>query len=176
MSAWRSSHIVRRASGNPAYISPASVWADEQRRLGSYMDKVAGRDNVIVSGDFNASYSNKQFRNLLTNGYTSAADQLGSGLIPTYPTDKRYPAVVGIDHIITKGAVATSFGTDRDRGIRSPRPDCRHHVVLSKYWIEQAPGHGCAPVLTSSVVAIHAAVGGLFPPMGRWNGSIDIGG
>jgi endonuclease/exonuclease/phosphatase (EEP) superfamily protein YafD len=93
----------------PAYISPPSVWADEQRRLGSYMDKVAGRDNVIVSGDFNASYSNKQFRNLLTNGYTSAADQLGSGLIPTYPTDKRYPAVVGIDHIITKGAVATSL-------------------------------------------------------------------
>src|SRR3546814_7727336 len=38
----------------------------------------------------------------------------------------------------------------------------------------RAPGHGCAPVLTSSVVAIHAAVGGLFPPMGRWNGSIDI--
>ncbi|MDV6272647.1 endonuclease/exonuclease/phosphatase family protein [Rhodococcus erythropolis] len=93
----------------PAYISPASVWAAEQRRLGSYMDKVAGRDNVIVSGDFNASYSNKQFRNLLTNGYTSAADQLGSGLIPTYPTDKWFPAAVGIDHIITKGAVATSL-------------------------------------------------------------------
>ncbi|OYD67989.1 endonuclease/exonuclease/phosphatase (EEP) superfamily protein YafD [Rhodococcus sp. OK302] len=91
------------------YISPATVWAAEQRKLGSYMSEVAGHDNVIVSGDFNATYSHKQFRDLLTNGYSSAADQVGAGLIPTYPTDKSYPAIVGIDHIITKGAVATSL-------------------------------------------------------------------
>ena len=91
------------------YISPATVWAAEQRKLGSYMSEVAGHDNVIVSGDFNATYSHKQFRDLLTNGYSSAADQVGAGLIPTYPTDKSYPAIVGIDHIITKGSVATSL-------------------------------------------------------------------
>ncbi|WP_415395080.1 endonuclease/exonuclease/phosphatase family protein [Rhodococcus globerulus] len=93
----------------PPYISPASVWAAEQRTLGSYLADVDGRDNVIASGDFNATYSHKEFRDLLTSGYTSAADQVGAGLIPTYPTDKPYPAIVGIDHILTRGPVATSL-------------------------------------------------------------------
>jgi hypothetical protein len=39
-------------------------------------------------------------------------------------------------------------------------------------------GHDSSPVhtLAFSVMSVHAAVGGLFPPIGCWNGSIDIGG
>ncbi|RDI34034.1 endonuclease/exonuclease/phosphatase (EEP) superfamily protein YafD [Rhodococcus sp. AG1013] len=93
----------------PAYIAPAAHWTEDFDRLRADMDSSAAHDNVIVSGDFNATYSHSKFRDLRHGGYVDAADQLGAGILPTYPTDKRYPAVVGIDHILTKGATATSF-------------------------------------------------------------------
>ncbi|WP_207390431.1 endonuclease/exonuclease/phosphatase family protein [Rhodococcus sp. ABRD24] len=93
----------------PAYIAPAAHWTEDFDRLRDALDSTAGSDNVIVSGDFNATYSHSKFRDLRRGGYVDAADQLGAGILPTYPTDKRYPAVVGIDHILTKGAAATSL-------------------------------------------------------------------
>ncbi len=70
---------------------------------------VRRRDNVVVSGDFNASYTQPQYRALLTDGYADTADQLGAGLVPTMPAARWYPAVTGIDRVITKGAVATDL-------------------------------------------------------------------
>ncbi|MCA1006269.1 endonuclease/exonuclease/phosphatase family protein [Rhodococcus hoagii] len=93
----------------PAYIAPAEHWTEDFDRLRDAMDAAAVHDNVIVSGDFNATYSHRKFRDLRHGGYVDAADQLGAGILPTYPTDKRYPAIVGIDHILTKGAQATSL-------------------------------------------------------------------
>lgn len=93
----------------PAYIAPAADWTEDFDRLRDAMDAAAVHDNVIVSGDFNATYSHRKFRDLRHGGYGDAADQLGAGILPTYPTDKRYPAIVGIDHILTKGAQATSL-------------------------------------------------------------------
>ncbi|MCL2535168.1 MAG: endonuclease/exonuclease/phosphatase family protein [Nocardiaceae bacterium] len=93
----------------PAYIAPATDWTADFDRLRDEMDSAAAHENVIVSGDFNATYAHRKFRDLRRGGYVDAADQLGAGVVPTYPTDKRYPAVVGIDHILTKGAQATSL-------------------------------------------------------------------
>ncbi|RVW07493.1 endonuclease/exonuclease/phosphatase family protein [Prescottella agglutinans] len=91
----------------PAYLFPAPVWAAELRKLHSEFESSAVRDNVVVSGDFNASYTQRQYRALLTDGYADAADQLGAGLVPTMPAGRRIPALIGIDRMITKGAVAT---------------------------------------------------------------------
>ncbi len=93
----------------PAYIAPAADWTEDFDRLRDELDSAATHRNVIVSGDFNATYAHRKFRDLRRGGYVDAADQLGAGILPTYPTDKRYPAVVGIDHILTKGAQATSL-------------------------------------------------------------------
>lgn len=93
----------------PAYIAPATDWIEDFDRLRDAMDEAAVHENVIVSGDFNATYAHRKFRDLRHGGYVDAADQLGAGILPTYPTDKSYPAVVGIDHILTKGAQATSL-------------------------------------------------------------------
>lgn len=93
----------------PAYIAPAADWTEDFDRLRDELDSAAAQDNVIVSGDFNATYAHRKFRDLRSGGYADAADQLGAGILPTYPTDKRYPAIVGIDHILTKGAQATSL-------------------------------------------------------------------
>lgn len=93
----------------PAYIAPAADWTEDFDRLRDELDSAAAHDNVIVSGDFNATYAHRKFRDLRRGGYVDAADQLGAGVVPTYPTDKRYPAVVGIDHVLTKGAQATTL-------------------------------------------------------------------
>lgn len=93
----------------PAYITPAADWTAELQRLRDETDGAAAHDNVIVSGDVNATYAHRAFRDLLRGGYADAADQVGAGIVPTYPADKGYPAVVGIDHVLTKGARATSL-------------------------------------------------------------------
>lgn len=93
----------------PAYLFPAHVWAAELRRLHAEMASNALPGNVVVSGDVNATYTQRQYRALLTDGYADVADQLGAGLVPTMPADRRTPALIGIDRMITKGAVATSL-------------------------------------------------------------------
>ncbi|MDH6280714.1 endonuclease/exonuclease/phosphatase family protein [Prescottella agglutinans] len=93
----------------PAYLFPAQMWAKELRELHSELEASAPRDNVLVSGDFNATYTQRQYRALLTDGYADAADQLGAGLLPTMPADRGIPPLIGIDRMITKGAVASSL-------------------------------------------------------------------
>ncbi|NKS14623.1 endonuclease/exonuclease/phosphatase family protein [Rhodococcus hoagii] len=91
---------IRRAGGAVRRASRARLhragehWTEDFDRLRDAMDAAAVYDNVIVSGDFNATYSHRKFRDLRHGGYVDAADQLGAGILPTYPTDKRYPAIV----------------------------------------------------------------------------------
>ncbi len=108
-----------------AYITPADTWTAELDTLRDDLAAVAGTGPVIVSGDFNTTYSHKKFRNLLDAGYSDAAAQLGKGLIPTYPTDKGTPAVVGIDHILTNSGHARSLE-------RIDLPGSDHHGLIGE--------------------------------------------
>lgn len=109
----------------PAYITPADTWTAELDTLRDDLAAAAGTGPVIVSGDFNTTYSHKKFRNLLDAGYSDAAAQLGKGLIPTYPTDKGTPAVVGIDHILTNSGHARSLE-------RIDLPGSDHHGLIGE--------------------------------------------
>ncbi|MBY4275902.1 endonuclease/exonuclease/phosphatase family protein [Rhodococcus fascians] len=109
----------------PAYVTPADIWTAELDTLRSDLEAVSAIGPVIVSGDFNTTYSHKKFRNLLDAGYSDAAAQLGMGLIPTYPTDKGTPAVVGIDHILTNSGHARSLE-------RIDLPGSDHHGLIGE--------------------------------------------
>ncbi|NBE99744.1 endonuclease/exonuclease/phosphatase family protein [Nonomuraea sp. KC401] len=54
----------------------------------------------ILAGDFNASLDHAPMRRLLARGYKDAADQVGAGLIPTWPANKRVPPIITIDHVL----------------------------------------------------------------------------
>lgn len=108
----------------PPYLTPAPAWAAELERLDEELESVTGPAPVVVSGDFNATYSHARFRDLLDSGYVHAADRVGGGLVPTYPADRRYPAVVGIDHILTRGATAISLD-------RIELPGSDHHGLVA---------------------------------------------
>ncbi|WP_024794143.1 endonuclease/exonuclease/phosphatase family protein [Tomitella biformata] len=93
----------------PAYVTPPDIWTNELRNLRAALETAAASDTIIVSGDFNTTYLHKQFRDLLAVGYSDAAEQLGAGIVRTYPADKRYPAVIGIDHVLLRGAQAQTL-------------------------------------------------------------------
>ncbi|MFI6924317.1 endonuclease/exonuclease/phosphatase family protein [Nonomuraea spiralis] len=77
----------------------------------------------ILAGDFNASLDHRAFRDLLARGYVDAADQVGKGLIPTWPNGRAIPPIIAIDHVLADrrvGVASTEIldvpGTDH-RGV-----------------------------------------------------------
>ncbi len=83
----------------------------------------AGDGAVVVAGDLNATADMLPFRKLLTNGYHDATEQAGAGLTPTFPANRSVPPLIGIDHILTRNAVATDAAT-----VRIPGSD---HLAIS---------------------------------------------
>jgi endonuclease/exonuclease/phosphatase (EEP) superfamily protein YafD len=102
-------------------------WQRDMRRMAQTMqdaDRNSPAATVIVMGDFNSTLDMWQFRNLLREGYRDAAQQAGSGSIPTYPGDRAVPPIIAIDHVITKRGTAADVsaivlpGSDH-RGLRA---------------------------------------------------------
>ncbi len=89
-----------------------SHWRGDIARLPDTLSEIgrtAGAGAVIVAGDFNATADMAPFRALLAGGYDNAV--AGGGLLRTYPQNRVVPALLGIDHILTKNADATSVAT-----------------------------------------------------------------
>lgn len=72
---------------------------------------IAGKAAVIIGGDYNSTPDMRQFRDLLTDGYRDAVEQLGAGFAPTFPSDRWYPPLITIDHILARNAAASSIQT-----------------------------------------------------------------
>ncbi|GAA3994424.1 endonuclease/exonuclease/phosphatase family protein [Allokutzneria multivorans] len=88
----------------------------------------ATRTPRILAGDFNASLDHSAFRGVLNQGYLDAAEQVGAGLTPTWPTDKRFvPAFVALDHVLVddQNFVVETFGT-------AVVPGTDHHAVFAE--------------------------------------------
>lgn len=73
--------------------------------------QIARSGAVIVAGDFNSTPDMRQFRDLLANGYADAVEQTGAGFAPTFPSNKWFPPVLVIDHVLTRNAAASSIQT-----------------------------------------------------------------
>ncbi|MGW6422606.1 endonuclease/exonuclease/phosphatase family protein [Nocardia sp. NPDC055053] len=92
-------------------VYDTDVWADELSRLDTVLRRSPADRPVIVGGDFNATYDHTRFRAMASGRFADAAEQAGAGHLVTYPTDKRLPPLVGIDHVLLAGAHATSVET-----------------------------------------------------------------
>ena len=95
--------------------SETDRWSDELALTAQWLRGVD--DPAIVAGDFNASFDHRQFRDVLEAGMRDAVDQSGSGYVPTFPVGRRYPPLISIDHVLTRGPItATSVDTLELRG------------------------------------------------------------
>ncbi|WP_410873161.1 endonuclease/exonuclease/phosphatase family protein [Nocardia sp. A7] len=92
-------------------VYDTGVWADELSRLHEILRRALADRPAIVGGDFNATYDHARFRAMASGRFADAAVQAGAGHLVTYPTDKRIPPLVGIDHFLLANAYATSVDT-----------------------------------------------------------------
>lgn len=105
---------------------PIIGWQKDIKKFPGTLENVAAEaadGTVIVGGDFNSTFDMLPFRALLTNGYEDAARQAGSGRNFTFPGNKPYPPVLGIDHVLTRNATAVSTKTVE-------LPDTDHRALL----------------------------------------------
>ncbi len=93
-----------------------SSFTDWQGMLSTIARRVEARgpDGLLVVGDFNATWGNKGFRQILGDGMTDAAAARGKPFDMTWSQTKPViPPIVRIDHILTGPAVAvTQIRTD----------------------------------------------------------------
>ncbi|WP_330220323.1 endonuclease/exonuclease/phosphatase family protein [Mycolicibacterium llatzerense] len=92
---------------------PLQGWRDDLARLADTLLKAAQASSgpVLLAGDLNATPDMREFRRLLRQGYRDAGAQAGAGVVRTHPADIVAPPVFAVDHILTRGYVATSVRT-----------------------------------------------------------------
>ena len=113
----------------PPYPEASWRWDAELRRLQAIL--AADTQPLIIGADVNSTYDHRPFRDLLTGSdvdgspqLVDAAEHLGSGIVATYPADRRYPPLLALDRVLTRnGPVPTSL-----RRIDIPGSD--HHGVI----------------------------------------------
>uniref|UniRef100_UPI00245472E1 endonuclease/exonuclease/phosphatase family protein n=1 Tax=Nocardia farcinica TaxID=37329 RepID=UPI00245472E1 len=74
------------------------VWSAEMRRVREILDAQTGP--AVVGADFNATRDHALFRDLLAGRWDSAAELAGAGPMPTWPNDRPWGPVIGIDHVL----------------------------------------------------------------------------
>ncbi|GAA5050086.1 endonuclease/exonuclease/phosphatase family protein [Nocardia callitridis] len=108
----------------------AEVWADELSRLRAILEHAPEGRPAIAGGDFNATYDHHQFRALTSGRFADAVEQCGAGHVVTYPTDKWFPPLIGIDHILVAEGRATAVDTVRLAG--ADHRALTAHLLLDK--------------------------------------------
>lgn len=104
-------HVYSPVAGDANTVADwRSGMAGAKVQLDSFA-RTAGPAAVIIGGDYNSTPDMRQFRDLLTNGYRDAVEQSGSGFAPTFPSNRRFPPVITIDHVLTRNAAAQSVRT-----------------------------------------------------------------
>lgn len=98
----------------PPFPEPAWKWVYDLQRL--HTEFAAQTRPMIVGADFNSTYDHRQFRDLVndsaaegTGPLLDAQEYLGAGLVMTYPANRWYPALLGIDKILTRGPIPVAM-------------------------------------------------------------------
>ena len=96
------------------------------RQLAELGDELATIEHpVIAMGDFNATLDHAPFRALLRTGLFDAAVSVRAWPAFTYPGNRAMPALIAIDHVLTRGLVATSLQT-------LPIKGSDHHAIVAR--------------------------------------------
>lgn len=102
----------------------AGEWSVDAALLHSWLRPHMAQD-MVIAGDFNAIDRHVTMRPYADAGYRNAATIAGGGLPRTWPNDRVYPPVIGIDHILLSPRLSVSAletldvpGTDH-RGLRA---------------------------------------------------------
>ncbi|MFD0411602.1 endonuclease/exonuclease/phosphatase family protein [Kitasatospora sp. NPDC127116] len=108
--AWPTTNLTVDVGGRPVQlvavhtyypVGDARRWAEGLHALRA---AAPGRArNAVLLGDFNATLDHKPMRDLIGTGLTDTHEELGAGLLPTWPQDHPdypVPAAIQIDHVL----------------------------------------------------------------------------
>ena len=116
--------VIGIHSKAPVSSTGVGLWQSDLARLAEVM---ANPDNpTIVAGDFNATRDHRQFRELLAAGYTDAGSDAGAGILLTYPADRSWGPIIGIDHVLVSNDLVGVEVTSVDQ------PGSDHLAVVAK--------------------------------------------
>jgi endonuclease/exonuclease/phosphatase family metal-dependent hydrolase len=104
-----------------------SAWTGEWEEALSTLPSGGRGTPWLLAGDFNATFDQAPFRELVDRGYRDAGEAAGKGLDATFPADgSLFPPPITIDHILA----------DERFGIVEyevePLPDSDHHAIFAK--------------------------------------------
>ncbi|HSN37612.1 MAG TPA: endonuclease/exonuclease/phosphatase family protein [Arthrobacter sp.] len=92
--------------------APVGVGLPKWRSDLAALGRLASRSgNVLLAGDFNASYDHAEFRRVLQDGGRALVDvgmAEGSRLVPTWPMDGLFLPGITIDHLVTSPSVQSA--------------------------------------------------------------------
>ncbi|MGW5386448.1 endonuclease/exonuclease/phosphatase family protein [Nocardia sp. NPDC003963] len=87
----------------------AAVWAKEMNAVETILRE--SRGPAVVGADFNATSDHVAFRRLVRGDFAAAAEQAGAGRLLTYPADRNWGPLIGIDHILVSGGTTDHIST-----------------------------------------------------------------
>lgn len=87
----------------------AAVWAREMSAVDTILR--GSRGPAVVGADFNATSDHAAFRRLVGGDFAAAAEQAGAGRLLTYPADRSWGPLIGIDHILVSGGTTDHIST-----------------------------------------------------------------
>jgi endonuclease/exonuclease/phosphatase family metal-dependent hydrolase len=90
----------------------------------------------LLIGDFNASFDQVEFRDLIDRGYRDAGAATGRGLEPTWPSDEVFPwGLMTIDHVLADRRLGVAdYGVD-------PLPGSDHRAIHAELVLPSAARH-----------------------------------
>ncbi len=120
-------------------IAPLPVsflqWNGQLLTIGRLL-RARGTTNLLMVGDFNATWNNRGFRGILDAGVTDGAAARGKAFDMTWSQTKLFlPPLVRIDHVLTGSGVAvTQIRTDKG-------PGSDHRDIIATVAIHRPPVH-----------------------------------
>jgi endonuclease/exonuclease/phosphatase (EEP) superfamily protein YafD len=103
------------------------AWVDEWEEVLSTLPSGGHGTPWLLSGDFNATFDQAPFRDLVGRGYRDAGETAGKGLDATFPADgSLFPPPITIDHILADerfGVVGYEV---------EPLPNSDHHAIFAE--------------------------------------------
>lgn len=101
---------VRLPGGPPLEVQavhppPPTHWLPIWRRALAAIPPPSPSRLEVVLGDFNATLDHHALRQVLRRGYLDAGDATGEGLRPTWPTGRRFPPQIAIDHVLADARI-----------------------------------------------------------------------
>ncbi|WP_427007287.1 endonuclease/exonuclease/phosphatase family protein [Pseudarthrobacter sp. H2] len=126
---------VTNVHAQPPVGGRVERWRSDLAAIGRL---TAGPGNLLLAGDFNATYDHSEFRQILHGGpggrqMVDVGTAVGSRLVPTWPMDGQLLPGVVIDHLVTSPQVrATAYSVHRVAGTD-------HAAIMATLAVPAAP-------------------------------------